>query len=56
MYISFSLLDMGAEYYCTASDITCSYPANGKFTPNQRMIYETVLSASGAVLAVLKTG
>uniref|UniRef100_A0A8W8KLX7 Peptidase M24 domain-containing protein n=1 Tax=Magallana gigas TaxID=29159 RepID=A0A8W8KLX7_MAGGI len=30
------LLDMGGEYYCYASDITCSYPGNGKFTDKQR--------------------
>ena len=39
------LLDMGAEYRCYTSDITCSFPANGKFTPDQRAIYEAVLAA-----------
>merc|ERR1712176_1738245 len=26
-----ALLDMGAEYHCYCSDITCSYPVSGKF-------------------------
>ncbi|KAL3860556.1 hypothetical protein ACJMK2_010672 [Sinanodonta woodiana] len=50
------LLDMGGEYYCYASDITCSYPANGKFTAKQKAIYETVLKASRAVMAAVKAG
>ncbi|XP_059926960.1 xaa-Pro dipeptidase-like [Gadus macrocephalus] len=50
------LFDMGGEYYCYASDITCSFPANGKFTQDQRDIYEAVLKASRAVLAAIKPG
>jgi len=26
------------RYYCYASDITCSYPASGKFSPDQRAV------------------
>uniref|UniRef100_A0A3Q3CC84 Xaa-Pro dipeptidase n=1 Tax=Haplochromis burtoni TaxID=8153 RepID=A0A3Q3CC84_HAPBU len=51
-----SLFDMGGEYYCYSSDITCSFPANGKFTPDQRAIYEAVLKASRAVMAALRPG
>lgn len=51
-----SLFDMGGEYYCYASDITCSFPVNGKFTPEQRIIYEAVLKASRAVMAAVKPG
>lgn len=51
-----SLLDMGGEYYCYASDITCSYPANGKFTEKQRGIYEAVYKSSRAVMKALKPG
>jgi len=40
-----ALLDMGAEYHCYCSDITCSYPVNGRFTPEQRTVYEAVLEA-----------
>lgn len=50
------LLDMGAEYHCYGSDITCSYPANGKFTVKQRQIYEAVLDAQKAVFAELRPG
>nr|XP_022342246.1 xaa-Pro dipeptidase-like [Crassostrea virginica] len=45
------LLDMGGE-----SDITCSDPANGKFTQKQRGDYETVYKSSRAVMAALKPG
>ena len=31
------LFDMGAEYCCYCSDITCSWPVNGKFTENQKV-------------------
>ena len=47
---------MGAEYYGFASDITCSFPANGKFTDRQKGIYNAVLAASRAVLAQTKPG
>ncbi|XP_070687898.1 xaa-Pro dipeptidase-like [Pempheris klunzingeri] len=48
------LFDMGGEYYCYSSDITCSFPANGKFTADQRAIYEAVLRSSRAVMAAIK--
>lgn len=47
---------MGGEYYCYGSDITCSFPSNGKFTPIQKFLYETVLKSNRAVLAALKPG
>lgn len=50
------LLDMGAEYYCYASDITCSFPANGVFSEQQRFVYNTVLAASTAVMNALRPG
>lgn len=50
------LFDMGGEYYCYSSDITCSFPANGKFTEDQRKIYEAVYKASRAVMAAVKPG
>ncbi|XP_037733641.1 xaa-Pro dipeptidase isoform X1 [Chelonia mydas] len=50
------LFDMGGEYYCYASDITCTFPANGKFTPDQRAIYEAVLKSSRAVMKAIKPG
>ncbi|CAF90443.1 unnamed protein product, partial [Tetraodon nigroviridis] len=50
------LFDMGGEYYCYSSDITCSFPANGRFTPDQRAVYEAVLKSSRAVMAAIKPG
>lgn len=47
---------MGGEYYCYSSDITCSFPVNGKFTADQRAIYEAVLKSSRAVMAAIKPG
>ncbi|PNY11433.1 Xaa-Pro dipeptidase [Trifolium pratense] len=51
-----ALLDMGAEYHFYASDITCSYPINGKFTSDQSLIYNAVLDAHDAVIASMKPG
>ena len=53
---SYSLFDMGGEYYCYGSDITCSFPVNGKFTDKQKNIYEAVLRASRMVMAQVKPG
>ncbi|GAQ81411.1 Metallopeptidase M24 family protein [Klebsormidium nitens] len=50
------LLDMGAEYHCYASDITCTYPVNGKFTEGQETVYNSVLAASEAVMEAMKPG
>ncbi|XP_030649975.1 xaa-Pro dipeptidase [Chanos chanos] len=50
------LFDMGGEYYCYTSDITCSFPTNGKFTADQRAIYEAVLKSSRTAMAAIKPG
>ena len=47
---------MGGEYYCFTSDITCSFPSNGKFTPTQKLVYNAVYRASRAVLFAVKPG
>lgn len=47
---------MGGEYYCFSSDITCSFPANGKFTADQKAIYEAVLRSCRAVMSAMKPG
>jgi len=51
-----AVFDMGAEYHCYASDITRSFPVNGKFTQDQRIVYETVLAAQEAVMKSMKPG
>jgi len=50
------LLDAGCEYEYYASDITRTFPANGKFTPEQRTIYELALAAQLAGIAHIKPG
>ena len=50
------VLDVGAQYSGYTADITRTIPANGKFTPRQREIYEIVLGAQNAALAMFKPG
>ena len=50
------LNDSGAQYHGYASDITCTFPVNGRFTPEQRGIYETVLAANRAVQSAMRPG
>ena len=50
------LMDVGGQYSGYASDITRTIPADGKFSPRQREIYEIVLGAQNAALAALKPG
>ncbi|XP_005178242.1 xaa-Pro dipeptidase [Musca domestica] len=50
------LFDMGANYCGYAADITCSFPANGKFTEDQKFIYNAVLDARNAVLKEAREG
>jgi len=51
------LLDAGAELasgYC--GDVTRTWPVNGKFSPAQRDIYDIVLAAEKASIAMVKPG
>jgi Xaa-Pro aminopeptidase len=50
------VMDVAAECDNYASDITRTVPANGKFTPRQREIYEIVLGAQRAAIAAVKPG
>lgn len=50
------VLDMGAEFNGYATDITRSYPVNGKFTPDQRIVHDAVYDAQRQVIAALKPG
>lgn len=50
------LIDAGAEYHHYAADITRTFPANGKFSKNQKLIYELVLKAQLAALEEIKPG
>lgn len=48
--------DIGAEYSMYTADITRTYPADGKFTPRQREVYQLVLDAQAAAAAHWKPG
>jgi Xaa-Pro aminopeptidase len=50
------LVDAGCEYECYASDITRTFPVNGRFSPEQRAVYEIVLEANEAAIAKVKPG
>lgn len=45
------LIDAGCEIDCYASDITRTWPVSGKFSPEQKAIYEVVLAAQEAAFA-----
>uniref|UniRef100_UPI0021489A4D aminopeptidase P N-terminal domain-containing protein n=1 Tax=Tahibacter caeni TaxID=1453545 RepID=UPI0021489A4D len=50
------LIDAGAEYDCYASDITRTFPVNGRFSDDQRALYEIVLAAQDAAIAQARAG
>lgn len=53
---SLLLLDLGCRVDGYCSDITRTYPVNGKFTDRQRAVYEVVLRANKEVAAQAKPG
>tara|TARA_R110002073_G_scaffold191065_1_gene349746 strand:- start:193 stop:1500 length:1308 start_codon:yes stop_codon:yes gene_type:complete len=50
------LIDAGCELDGYASDITRTFPVNGTFTSVQKDVYQLVLSAQAAAIAVVKPG
>ena len=50
------LIDAGCELDYYASDITRTFPVNGKFTPEQRAVYEIVLDAQLAAIEKMSKG
>jgi Xaa-Pro aminopeptidase len=50
------LMDLGAEYHGYSADITRTIPINGKFSPEQKQIYELVLKAQEEAMKVCKAG
>lgn len=50
------LIDAGCELECYASDVTRTFPVNGQFSTEQRVLYELVLKAQLAAIAAIKPG
>lgn len=50
------LIDAACEYGYYASDITRTYPANGKFTPAQKAVYEVVLHCQNEIIHRCRPG
>ena len=50
------LIDAGCELDCYASDITRTFPVNGRFSPPQRALYELVLKAQLAAIDKVRPG
>ena len=50
------LMDVGAEYHGYTADVTRTIPANGKFSEEQKIIYNIVYEAQEAAFKVLKDG
>jgi Xaa-Pro aminopeptidase len=50
------LMDLGAEYRGYTADITRTIPVSGKFSPEQRQIYDLVLKAQEEAMKACKPG
>jgi len=50
------VMDVVAEYHNYAADITRTIPVSGKFTGEQRSVYETVLQTQKKLIAMIKPG
>jgi Xaa-Pro aminopeptidase len=50
------LIDAGCAYQYYNSDITRTFPASGKFTPEQKILYELVLEAQKQAIAEVQPG
>ena len=50
------LVDAGCEYQYYASDVTRTFPVNGKFSPEQREVYSIVLEAHKQSMEQAKPG
>jgi len=50
------LMDLGAQYKEYASDITRTYPVNGRYSERQKVLYNIVLKAHSEVIKIMKPG
>jgi Xaa-Pro aminopeptidase len=49
-------MDVGAEYRRYTADVTRTIPVGGRFSSEQRKVYDVVLKAQEAVFAAIKPG
>jgi Xaa-Pro aminopeptidase len=50
------LIDAGCEYQMYASDVTRTFPVAGRFSAEQKAVYDIVLRAQGAAIEQLQVG
>ncbi|MDR1057657.1 MAG: aminopeptidase P N-terminal domain-containing protein [Coxiellaceae bacterium] len=50
------LIDAGVEYNYYSADVSRTFPINGKFTKEQQIIYEIVLSSQMEVIKMIRPG
>lgn len=50
------LIDAGCEYQMYAADVTRTFPVSGRFSPEQRAVYNIVLQAQQAAIEQLQVG
>ena len=50
------LMDIGAEYHGYSADVTRTVPSNGKFSPEQKAIYDLVYQAQEAIFPLCHEG
>lgn len=50
------LIDAGCEYQMYAADVTRTFPVNGRFSPEQKAVYDIVLRAQQAAVEKLHVG
>jgi Xaa-Pro aminopeptidase len=50
------LMDLSAEFHGYTADITRTIPVNGKFSPEQKLIYELVLKAQEEAMKMVRPG
>lgn len=50
------LIDAACEYECYASDITRTFPVNGKFSPEQKALYQVILNSQIAAIDAVRIG
>jgi len=50
------LIDAGCEFYGYAADITRTFPVNGRYSPEQKALYDIVLEAQLAAIEAVRPG